>query len=40
MILGRELRVLNAMNSSGLWFTSMTPGRELKALNAMNNSGL
>ena len=40
MILGRELKTLNAMNSSRLWMTRTTPGCELRALEAMNNSGL
>ena len=40
MIPSHEVKALDAMNSSGLWFTLMTPVRELRALNAMNNSEL
>ena len=40
MTLGRELRALYAMNSSGLWLTWMTLCHELRALDAMKNSGL
>ena len=36
----RELRPLDDMNKSGLWWTSMTPGCEIRALDAMNNVGL
>ena len=35
MILGRELRDLDAMNSSGLWFIRMTLGCELRTLIVM-----
>ena len=38
MTLGRELRALEAMNSSGLSMTGNTPGHELRALDAMNKS--
>ena len=40
MILGRELKVLYAMNNLGLWIKGITSGHELSALDAMNNSGL
>ena len=36
--MGHKLRALDAMNSSGLWFTRMSLGHELKALNTINNS--
>ena len=35
-----ELRVLDAMNNSGLLMTWKTPNRELRAPDAMNSSGL
>ena len=37
---GRELRVLDAMNNIQLWLTWTISCRELKTLNAMNNFGL
>ena len=40
MSLAHELRVLDAINSSGLSMTRDTLGHELKALDAMNNFGL
>ena len=40
MNLNRELKALDAMNSSGLYMTLKTLGHELKALDAMNSSGL
>ena len=40
MTLGRELKALDAMNSSRFWMICRTLGRELKALVAMNNSRL
>ena len=40
MTLGRELKALDAMNSSGLCTTWATLGHELVALDATNNIGL
>ena len=37
---GRELKALDAMNSSRLWLKLTTLGHELRALDAMNNSWL
>ena len=37
MTLGCELKVVDAMNNSGLWMTCSTLGHELRALDAMNN---
>ena len=39
MTLDQELRALDAMNNSRLWFTLMTLGIELRDLDSMNNSG-
>ena len=36
----KDLRVLNGMNSLGLWLTWMAPSRWLSALDAMNRLGL
>ena len=40
MILGHELKGLDAMNSSGLWMIETTPDQESNALDAMNSLGL
>ena len=40
MIIGHELRALDAMNNSVLWLISMILGHELKDLVAMNSVGL
>ena len=40
MVLGHELRSLNAMNSSMLWMIHTILGHELEDLDAMNKSGL
>ena len=40
MIMGHELRSLDAMNYSKLWITWATLGCELKALTSMNSSRL
>ena len=40
MILGYELKALDSMKSSGLWFVRTILELELKALDATNNSGL
>ena len=36
----RDLRHLDALNSSGQWMISTTLDHDLNALNTMNNSGL
>ena len=40
MTLGRELKGLDAINSSGLWITCTSSGYEHRVLNEMNRSGL
>ena len=40
MILGHELKALDAMNSSGLWMTQTTLNHELRVVDDMNDSGL
>ena len=40
MTLGREVKALDAMNSSGLCITWATLGRELMGLDDINNVGL
>ena len=37
VILGREIRALDATNRSGLWMTRATLDHELKVMDAMNN---
>ena len=40
MIMGHELRVLNAMNNLVLWLIRITLGREPRAAHVMNSSRL
>ena len=40
MIVGHELRVLNAMNNLVLWLIRITPGREPRVSHVMNSSRL
>ena len=40
MNLGRDLKALNVVNSSGLLLMSTSLGHELKVLDAMNSSRL
>ena len=38
--LSHEIKALDIMNNSGLWFMRTTPGRHLKVIDAMNSLGL
>ena len=40
MILGRELKALDFMNSLGFWMKQTTLGNELRARGGMNSSEL